>query len=145
MRWWQPAAQSNKVTVNDGWLGLLLLGLLFASPGTSEKRTSMADDSVAPPHPRTVAFWAARIFLAVVIVLVCWCGLKIAFGTINTGTNRMLRDSDKQINSDLAPPTPKPVVYDEAWLRRARAEVAALDSEVQAAKEAYARHENSLK
>ena len=70
MRWWQPAAQSNKVTVNDGWLGLLLLGLLFASPGTSEKRTSMADDSVAPPHPRTVAFWAARIFLAVVIVLV---------------------------------------------------------------------------
>lgn len=102
-------------------------------------------DEIVPPHPRTVAFWVSRIFLGLLIVIVGLCGLKLAAITINAGTNRMLRDTGKEIDYDKAPKPPAPEVFDEAWLRKKRAEVAALDSEIQCAKEAWARQDASAR
>ena len=106
---------------------------------------SQSEPVVAPPHPRTVAFWVARIFLAALIALVGWSGWRLASKLLGGGTDRLLRDTDRTLDSDKITPTPRPVVYDEAWEKKMRAEIAALDSEVQAAKDAYARQETASK
>lgn len=93
------------------------------------------NEAPAPPHPRTVAFWVARIFLGALLVLIGWCGWRIALHLIGGSTDRLIRESDKSVNSDTAP---KPVDNAVA-VKRMRAEVAALDSEIVAAKEAHAR------
>jgi len=102
-------------------------------------------EATEPPHPKTVAFWVSRIFLGSLIVFVGWCGWRLASTMIGGGTDRLIRDTNWKIDSDKAPKPPKPMVYDATWARRKRAEIAALDSEVQAAKEAYSRHETSVK
>lgn len=67
-------------------------------------------------HPRTVAKVAARVFLAVVILATFGQGARVVWRTAST--------------------MGEPYVYDERWRTRTRAEVAALDSELAAARQA---------
>lgn len=100
-------------------------------------------DTIEPPHPRTVAFWVSRVLLAGLIGLLGWSGWRVASHIVGGGTDRLIRDTDKTIEADKIPKPPKPFVYDAAWARGVTAEIAAVDSEIQAAKEAYDRHEAS--
>jgi len=63
-----------------------------------------------PTHPRTIAFWLSRAFLALVLAVAFWGGARI-----------ILKVSGDAVDG---------VLHDTAWETAVKADVAALDSEI---------------
>ena len=96
-------------------------------------------DQIVPPHPRTVAFWVARIFLAAVIVFGGWSAWRVSRKTIDESTESLLHATDSPPNTEAG----RAALM--ADLATKRADVAALDSQIAATKEALDRLEKRKK